>query len=56
MTIIPTPSGMVEPGADNTRPPVCAKIEVGNVFEGNAPVSTPTPAANIKESNPGGNQ
>lgn len=50
-TIVLTPEGMVEAGEDfagNRRPEGSVKIEVGSVFEGNAPISTPTPTANIK--------
>jgi hypothetical protein len=51
-TIIVTPSGMVEAGADfhgNLPPTGRIQSEVGGDFEGNAPISTPTVAENIKE-------
>ncbi len=53
MTIIQTPSGMVETDNPNTRSPACAEIEVGVDFQGNKPISTPTTADNTKISNPG---
>jgi hypothetical protein len=53
--IIKTPTGMVQPGGDfqgNRRPPESVKIEVGQYIQGNSPVSTPTPDAEIFVSNP----
>lgn len=50
-TIIQTPMGIVESGEDftgNRATPHKAQIEVGSDFQGNAPISTPTAAANIK--------
>lgn len=49
-TILETPQGIVEVGDNfngNVAPSFDAKIENTVMFEGNAKMSTPTPAANI---------
>lgn len=46
-TITPTPSGIVETGMDNQVPAFEAQVKVGQDFQGNQPISTPTPALNI---------
>ena len=47
MTIISTPSGMVETNNDNSAPAFDAQVKVGQDFQGNQPISTLTPAGNI---------